>query len=120
MRDRSAGRRVQREPRRPVRRAGAGAGTGLVRAKTGTLTGVHSLAGTGPDRSSATLLVFAVATDSAPPAKALGCPRRAGPDRRRPRRLSAAELAPRQPVRWCACWNMPQGRRMSTAKAIRG
>jgi serine-type D-Ala-D-Ala carboxypeptidase/endopeptidase (penicillin-binding protein 4) len=43
--------------------AGAGSGTGLVRAKTGTLTGVHSLAGLVRDRTG-TLLVFAVATDS--------------------------------------------------------
>jgi D-alanyl-D-alanine carboxypeptidase/D-alanyl-D-alanine-endopeptidase (penicillin-binding protein 4) len=49
---------------------GTAAGTGLVRAKTGTLTSVHSLAGLVRDRSG-TLLVFAVATDSAPPAKAL-------------------------------------------------
>ena len=48
----------------------AGPGTGLVRAKTGTLTSVHSLAGLVRDRTG-TLLVFAVATDSAPPDKAL-------------------------------------------------
>jgi D-alanyl-D-alanine carboxypeptidase/D-alanyl-D-alanine-endopeptidase (penicillin-binding protein 4) len=50
--------------------AGTAPGTGLVRAKTGTLTSVHSLAGLVRDRTG-TLLVFAVATDSAPPAKAL-------------------------------------------------
>jgi len=49
---------------------GAGAGTGLVRAKTGTLTGVHSLAGL-VRTTSGTTLVFAVATDTAPAAKAL-------------------------------------------------
>jgi D-alanyl-D-alanine carboxypeptidase/D-alanyl-D-alanine-endopeptidase (penicillin-binding protein 4) len=49
---------------------GTAAGTGLVRAKTGTLTSIHSLAGLVRDRTG-TLLVFAVATDSAPPAKAL-------------------------------------------------
>jgi D-alanyl-D-alanine carboxypeptidase/D-alanyl-D-alanine-endopeptidase (penicillin-binding protein 4) len=49
---------------------GAGAGTGIVRAKTGTLTSVHSLSGLVRDRTG-TLLVFAVATDSAPPDKAL-------------------------------------------------
>jgi len=38
-------------------------GTGLVRAKTGTLTNVHSLAGLARDRTG-TLLVFAIATDS--------------------------------------------------------
>jgi serine-type D-Ala-D-Ala carboxypeptidase/endopeptidase (penicillin-binding protein 4) len=52
------------------RSPGTAAGTGLVRAKTGTLTGVHSLAGLVRDRTG-TLLVFAVATDSAPAAKAL-------------------------------------------------
>jgi D-alanyl-D-alanine carboxypeptidase/D-alanyl-D-alanine-endopeptidase (penicillin-binding protein 4) len=52
------------------RSPGTAAGTGLVRAKTGTLTSVHSLAGLVRDRTG-TLLVFAVATDSAPPAKAL-------------------------------------------------
>jgi D-alanyl-D-alanine carboxypeptidase/D-alanyl-D-alanine-endopeptidase (penicillin-binding protein 4) len=50
--------------------AGAGSGTGLVRAKTGTLTGVHSLAGLVRDRTG-TLLVFAVATDSVPVPKTL-------------------------------------------------
>ena len=49
---------------------GTATGTGVVRAKTGTLTSVHSLAGLARSRSG-TLLVFAVATDSAPPAKAL-------------------------------------------------
>jgi D-alanyl-D-alanine carboxypeptidase/D-alanyl-D-alanine-endopeptidase (penicillin-binding protein 4) len=49
---------------------GAAAGTGIVRAKTGTLTSVHSLSGLVRDRTG-TLLVFAVATDSAPPDKAL-------------------------------------------------
>ncbi|MFC5261218.1 D-alanyl-D-alanine carboxypeptidase/D-alanyl-D-alanine-endopeptidase [Kribbella qitaiheensis] len=49
---------------------GTSAGTGLVRAKTGTLTGVHSLAGL-VRTTSGTVLVFAVATDTAPPAKAL-------------------------------------------------
>lgn len=49
---------------------GAGSGTGLVRAKTGTLTGVHSLAGLVRDRTG-TLLVFAVATDSVPVPKTL-------------------------------------------------
>jgi serine-type D-Ala-D-Ala carboxypeptidase/endopeptidase (penicillin-binding protein 4) len=42
---------------------GAGAGTGLVHAKTGTLTGVHSLAGYVRDQTG-TLLIFAIATDS--------------------------------------------------------
>ncbi|GAA1596441.1 hypothetical protein GCM10009789_58010 [Kribbella sancticallisti] len=49
---------------------GTATGTGFVRAKTGTLTSVHSLAGLARSRSG-TLLVFAVATDSSPPAKAL-------------------------------------------------
>ncbi|TDD30761.1 D-alanyl-D-alanine carboxypeptidase/D-alanyl-D-alanine-endopeptidase [Kribbella turkmenica] len=50
--------------------AGTGSGTGLVRAKTGTLTGVHSLAGLVRDRTG-TLLVFAVASDSVPVPKTL-------------------------------------------------
>lgn len=45
---------------------GAAPGTGLVRAKTGTLTGVHSLAGLVRTRTG-TLLVFAINTDSNPP-----------------------------------------------------
>jgi D-alanyl-D-alanine carboxypeptidase/D-alanyl-D-alanine-endopeptidase (penicillin-binding protein 4) len=49
---------------------GTATGTGVVRAKTGTLTSVHSLAGMARSRTG-TLLVFAVATDSSPPAKAL-------------------------------------------------
>lgn len=49
---------------------GTATGTGVVRAKTGTLTSVHSLAGLARSRSG-TLLVFAIATDSAPHAKAL-------------------------------------------------
>jgi D-alanyl-D-alanine carboxypeptidase/D-alanyl-D-alanine-endopeptidase (penicillin-binding protein 4) len=57
---------------------GAGAGTGLVRAKTGTLTSIHSLAGLVRSRTG-TLLVFVVATDSAPPDKPL--PARAALDR---------------------------------------
>ena len=50
--------------------AASGPGTGLVRAKTGTLTSVHSLAGLVRDRTG-TILVFALATDSALPNKAL-------------------------------------------------
>ena len=42
---------------------GTSTGTGMVHAKTGTLTNVHSLAGLVRDRTG-TLLVFAVATDS--------------------------------------------------------
>jgi D-alanyl-D-alanine carboxypeptidase/D-alanyl-D-alanine-endopeptidase (penicillin-binding protein 4) len=49
---------------------GAGPGSGLVRAKTGTLTGVHSLAGLVRDRTG-TLLVFAVASDNVPVPKTL-------------------------------------------------
>jgi D-alanyl-D-alanine carboxypeptidase/D-alanyl-D-alanine-endopeptidase (penicillin-binding protein 4) len=49
---------------------GTATGTGMVRAKTGTLTSIHSLAGLARSRSG-TLLVFAVATDSSPAAKAL-------------------------------------------------
>jgi D-alanyl-D-alanine carboxypeptidase/D-alanyl-D-alanine-endopeptidase (penicillin-binding protein 4) len=50
--------------------AGTSTGTGLVHAKTGTLTGVHSLAGYARDRSG-TLLVFAIASDSVPVPKTL-------------------------------------------------
>lgn len=50
--------------------AGAGPGTGLVRAKTGTLTGVHSLAGLVRDHTG-TILVFAAASDSVPVPKTL-------------------------------------------------
>jgi D-alanyl-D-alanine carboxypeptidase/D-alanyl-D-alanine-endopeptidase (penicillin-binding protein 4) len=49
---------------------GTSAGTGLVRAKTGTLTGVHSLAGLVRSRTGS-LLVFAVATDAVPANKPL-------------------------------------------------
>jgi D-alanyl-D-alanine carboxypeptidase/D-alanyl-D-alanine-endopeptidase (penicillin-binding protein 4) len=49
---------------------GTATGAGLVRAKTGTLTGIHSLAGFVRDRTG-TVLVFALATDSAPPNKPL-------------------------------------------------
>jgi D-alanyl-D-alanine carboxypeptidase/D-alanyl-D-alanine-endopeptidase (penicillin-binding protein 4) len=49
---------------------GTAPGLGLVRAKTGTLSGIHSLAGVVRDRTG-TLLAFAVATDSSPTAKAL-------------------------------------------------
>lgn len=49
---------------------GALPGSGYVRAKTGTLTSVHSLAGVVRDRTG-TLLVFAVAADGSPPDKAL-------------------------------------------------
>lgn len=50
--------------------AGTSTGTGLVHAKTGTLTSVHSLAGYARDRSG-TLLVFAIASDSVPVPKTL-------------------------------------------------
>ncbi|GAA3140133.1 D-alanyl-D-alanine carboxypeptidase/D-alanyl-D-alanine-endopeptidase (penicillin-binding protein 4) [Kribbella aluminosa] len=50
--------------------AGTSFGTGLVHAKTGTLTSVHSLAGYARDRTG-TLLVFAIASDSVPVPKTL-------------------------------------------------
>lgn len=50
--------------------AGTSFGTGLVHAKTGTLTSVHSLAGYALDRTG-TLLVFAIASDSVPVPKTL-------------------------------------------------
>jgi serine-type D-Ala-D-Ala carboxypeptidase/endopeptidase (penicillin-binding protein 4) len=50
--------------------SGSTTGAGLVRAKTGTLTGIHSLAGLVRDRTG-TLLVFAMATDTARPDKPL-------------------------------------------------
>jgi D-alanyl-D-alanine carboxypeptidase/D-alanyl-D-alanine-endopeptidase (penicillin-binding protein 4) len=49
---------------------GTAGGTGLVRAKTGTLTGVHSLAGLVRTQTGS-LLVFAVATDAVPADKPL-------------------------------------------------
>ncbi|MGC4937545.1 D-alanyl-D-alanine carboxypeptidase/D-alanyl-D-alanine endopeptidase [Kribbella sp. DT2] len=49
---------------------GTAGGTGLVRAKTGTLTGVHSLAGLVRTKTGS-LLVFAVATDAVPADKPL-------------------------------------------------
>ncbi|HZX06859.1 D-alanyl-D-alanine carboxypeptidase/D-alanyl-D-alanine endopeptidase, partial [Kribbella sp.] len=49
---------------------GTSAGTGLVHAKTGTLTSVHSLAGYALDRTG-TLLVFAIASDTVPVPKTL-------------------------------------------------
>jgi D-alanyl-D-alanine carboxypeptidase/D-alanyl-D-alanine-endopeptidase (penicillin-binding protein 4) len=50
--------------------AGTSTGIGLVHAKTGTLTNVHSLAGYARDRTG-TLLVFAIASDSVPVPKTL-------------------------------------------------
>ena len=50
--------------------AGTSTGLGLVHAKTGTLTSVHSLAGYARDRTG-TLLVFAIASDSVPVPKTL-------------------------------------------------